>query len=156
MNVRLTPLLSIISLVLLSQCGEDPYRTFRVDFSTVPAPYDTTSAHKTYRSDGLKIYTINAGSGPNAITELDAVDLFYTLRLMNGTIIESTYANGGTRPTQLRMNSVVRGFRESLVGKRNGARVVVIVPPLLAYYGTTSPYRNDTLRFDIDVSRVLD
>lgn len=156
MNARRTLLLPIAILILLTQCGEDPYATFRVDFSTVPAAFDTTTAQAAYREDGLIVYTYAAGTGPNAITELDAVDLFYTLRLTNGRIIESTYANGNTRANQLRMNTVVRGFREGLHGKRDGAKVTLIVPPLLAYYGTASPYREDTLRFDIEISRVLD
>lgn len=156
MTFRRTLLLPIAILAILTQCGQDPYSTFRVDFSTVPAAFDTTAAQATYREDGLIVYTFNPGSGPNAITELDAVDLFYTLRLKNGQIIESTYANGNTRATQLRMNGVVRGFREGLVGKRDGAKVTLIVPPLLAYYGSASPYREDTLRFDIEITRVLD
>jgi FKBP-type peptidyl-prolyl cis-trans isomerase len=157
MSFRKSLFLTFATVLTLSQCGEDPYATFRVDFSTVPAAFDTTQAQATYREDGLIVYTFNPGSGPNAITELDAVDLFYTLRLAkNGQIVESTYANGNTRASQFRMNTVVRGFREGLHGKRDGAKVTLIIPPLLAYYGSSSPFREDTLRFDIEVSRVLD
>ncbi len=128
------------------------------DTSTAPAPYDTTNAQKFYRADGLKVYTVIAGTGDIAISEVDRVYTFYTLRKMDGKIQESTYSDGNTtNPTLLSMSSLIRGFREGLLGQRAGARVVLIIPPALGYGNSpTHALRNDTLRFDIDVTSILD
>ncbi len=129
------------------------------DFKTVPAAYDTTAAVvKFYRADGLKVYTILPGTGDLTVSEVDRVRMFYTLRKMDGKIQESTYANGNTQfPTVLTMSSLIRGFREGLLGQKKGARVVLIIPPALGYGTNPShPLRNETLRFDIDITEIVD
>lgn len=129
------------------------------DFSTVPAAYDTTSAAvKFYRADGLKVYTILPGAGDLSVSEVDRVRMFYTLRKTDGKIQESTYADGNTLyPTVLTMSSVIRGFREGMIGKKQGARVVLIIPPALAYGNNPShALANETLRFDIDITEIVD
>ena len=51
----------IISITLMS-CDEDPYY-FEDDFSMVPAPYDTTSAQRILKDNGLIIYIHSEGVG---------------------------------------------------------------------------------------------
>jgi FKBP-type peptidyl-prolyl cis-trans isomerase len=154
-------LLPLVLLVIATASCDDWNTGFEFkppDTSTAPAPYDTTNAQKFYRADGLKVYTVIAGTGDIAISEVDRVYTFYTLRKMDGTIQESTYSDGNTtNPTLLSMNALIRGFREGMLGQRAGARVVLIIPPALGYGNSpTHALRNDTLRFDIDVKSILD
>ena len=145
----------IISITLMS-CDEDPYY-FEDDFSTVPAPYDTTSAERIIKDNGLKIYIHSEGVGEFVITERDRVLLFYTFRLKDGTIVQSTYANGNQISNEFSMTSVVRGFREGLLGAKNGSRRTLVIPPHLGYGDSpTNQYRADTLYYDIFIDQILE
>jgi peptidylprolyl isomerase len=155
---KLPFLLTALALVvLLTACDEtDPF-SFQDDFSFVPEPYDTLTASREVRTNGLLIYTHEEGSGNFTITERDRVELFYTFRLGDGTIIQSTYANANTFPSTMNLPATIRGFREGLVGKRNGAMITLVIPPSLGYGSDrTSPFREETLYYDILVSRVVE
>ncbi len=159
MKSRFSILAALLLFVTLNACDWNSGYQFRPpDFTTVPAPYDTTSAQKFNRADGLNVYTLNDGSGDFTITEIDRIYVYYTLRTMNGKIQESTYANGNTTtPAILTMSSLIRGFREGLLNKKAGAKVVLIVPPALGYgNNSTHQFRNDTLRFDVDIISIYD
>lgn len=145
------------ALALLSACNTDDPFSFRNDFSTVPDARDTTGVTRIVRSSGLVIYVHDPGAGPYSITERDAIQLFYTFRLTNGEIVESTYANGQTFPSTLDMRGVIRGFREGLVGIKEDGVVTLVIPPSLGYGNSqNSPFRNDTLLYEIEVVRILD
>lgn len=160
MNIttRFLPVLLII--VATTACDWNSGYQFKPpDTSTAPAPYDTANAvRKVYRPDGLKIYTVIEGTGTIQISEVDRIYAFYTLRKSNGTIQESTYSDGNTtNPALLSMASLIRGFREGMLGQKTGARVVLIIPPALGYGNVSAhPLRNETLRFDIDVTSIVD
>lgn len=159
MKSRFSILAALLLFVTLNACDWNSGFQFRPpDFTTVPAPYDTTTAHKFNRADGLNVYTLDEGSGDFSITEIDRIYVYYTLRTKDGKIQESTYADGNTtNPVILTMSSLIRGFREGLLNKKEGAKVVLIVPPALGYgNNTTHRFRNDTLRFDVDVISILD
>lgn len=159
MNSRFSLFAALLVFVALNACDwNSGYQIRPPDFSTVPAPYDTTTAQKFSRADGLKVYTVDEGFGDFTITEIDRIQLFYTLRTTDGKIRESTYADGNTTVASiLSMQNLIRGFREGLLGKKAGSQVVLIVPPALGYGGNpTHEFRNDTLRFDIDVKQIID
>jgi FKBP-type peptidyl-prolyl cis-trans isomerase len=137
-------------------CDEDPF-SFEADFSTVPAPYDTTGAQRIIKPSGLIIYIHSEGIGESVITERDRVLLYYTLRLKNGRIVDSSYANGRFFPVEFSLPTVIRGFREGLVGAKNGARISLVIPPALGYGpDPESSLRNETLYYDILIDTILD
>ena len=159
MKSRFSILAALLLFVTLNACDWNSGFQFRPpDFTTVPAPYDTTSAHKFNRADGLNVYTLDEGTGNFTITEVDRINVFYTLRTMDGKIQESTYANGNTtNPTIFTMSTTIRGFREGLLNKKAGSKLVLIVPPGLAYGNSSDHrFRNETLRFDVDVISIFD
>jgi len=159
MKSRYSILAALLLFVTLNACDWNSGYQFRPpDFTTVPAPYDTTSAHKFNRADGLNVYTLDEGSGDFTITEIDRIYVFYTLRTMDGKIQESTYADGNTtNPVILTMSSLIRGFREGLLNKKAGSKVVLIVPPALGYGNSSDHrFRADTLRFDVDIKSIFD
>ncbi len=142
--------------VTLASCNEDPF-DFSDDFSTVPAPYDTTTAERIIRPNGLIIYIHSEGIGEFTLTERDRVLLYYTFRLKDGTIVQSTYANGRFFPDEFTLSGTVRGFREGLVGAKNGARRTLVIPPALGYGDSpTSAFRNDTLYYDVLIDTILE
>jgi FKBP-type peptidyl-prolyl cis-trans isomerase len=152
---------AFLLVIATASCGDwnSGFQFKPPDTSTAPAPYDTTNAvRKVYRADGLKIYTVIEGTGTIQISEVDRIYAFYTLRKTNGTVQESTYSDGNTTvPTLLSMTSLIRGFREGMIGQKQGARVVLLIPPALGYGGVANhALRNDTLRFDIDVTSIFD
>lgn len=152
---------ALLLVIATASCGDwnSGFEFKPPDTSTAPAPYDTANAfRKVYRADGLKIYTVSQGTGTIQISEVDRIFAFYTLRKTNGNVQESTYSDGNTTiPTLLSMTGLIRGFREGMIGQKNGARVVLIIPPSLGYgSSTTHVLRNDTLRFDIDITSILD
>ena len=162
---RMKPIKHLLPALLLviatASCGDwnSGFQFKPPDTSTAPAPYDTANAvRKVFRPDGLKIYTIIEGTGTIQMTEVDRFFGFYTLRLSNGKIEESTYSDGNTTtPTLLSLTGLIRGFREGMIGQKEGARVVLIIPPALGYgSSSTHPLRSDTLRFDIDVTTIID
>ncbi|MCC5926246.1 MAG: FKBP-type peptidyl-prolyl cis-trans isomerase [Bacteroidetes bacterium] len=148
---------ALAMIILLAACDEtDPF-SFQDDFSFVPEPYDTLTASREIRPNGLIIYTHEEGSGSFTITERDRVQLFYTFRLSDGTIIQSSYANANTFPSTMNLPATIRGFREGLVGKRNGAKVTLVIPPSLGYGNDrNSPFREEVLFYDILVVQVLE
>lgn len=154
-NTLILTLVLFLSIGLLS-CSDDPYY-FEDDFSTVPASYDTTTAAKTVHSSGLVVFTHEIGSGPFSITERDRVLLFYTFRLGDGTIVQSTYANARTTPDEFGIATTIRGFREGLVGAKEGAKISLVIPPALGYGNNpTSPYYADTLYYDVLIQTILE
>jgi FKBP-type peptidyl-prolyl cis-trans isomerase len=161
MNSMKQLLPALVLVIATASCGDwnSGFEFKPPDTSTAPAPYDTTNAvRKVYRADGLKIYTVIEGTGTIQISEVDRIYTFYTLRKTNGKVQESTYSDGNTTvPALLSMTNLIRGFREGMIGQKQGARVVLVIPPALGYGGSaTHALRNDTLRFDIDVTSILD
>jgi peptidylprolyl isomerase len=143
--------------VAFSGCDTtDPF-FFEDDFSMVPAPYDTLGVPREVRANGLKIYTQDPGSGEFAINERDRVLLFYTFRLRDGKIVQSSYANNRTLPDEFSMATTIRGFREGLIGLKEGGMRTLVIPPSLGYgASTTSQFRTDTLFYDIKIHAILE
>lgn len=158
---KLNLLLIAIPLLLIAglstSCDDtDPF-SFQDDFSMVPEPYDTLSADLEVRANGLRIFTHEEGDGLFGITERDRVDLFYTFRLSDGDIVESTYANGNTFPNSMNLPTTIRGFREGLIGKKEGGTITLVIPPALGYGSDpNSPFQNDTLYYDILIDRIIE
>lgn len=150
----------ITGIIGLVACGKNPYAP---DYSTVPAPYDTVGAARTKTSDGLVYYDIEKGYGPFQVVANDQVTIEYTGRKkINGKIFDSTYQKGGSPYTVYvaGVNSsggftLVRGFREGLVGMKVGGERTLVIPPALGYGGTTSTLAKDTLVFDIKLDAIV-
>jgi hypothetical protein len=137
-------------LISVNACDtSDPF-SFVDDFSMVPEPYDTVGVEREIRNNGLIIYTQNPGTGNFAITERDRVFLFYTMRKSDGTIIQSTYANGRVMPNEFVMGNTIRGFREGLVGLKEGGMRTLVIPPALGYGNDPRhALSRDTLFYDV-------
>lgn len=140
----------IMAITALNACGDDSYGT--TDYSTVPAPYDTTaSALITSDIDpDLKYYVIEEGESEDSVTIRDQIYLHYTGRRTNGEIFDSSYKNGNLTPYSSTITGFVDGFTEGLLGMEEGEKRVLIIPPKLGYGASEGFYlQNDTLIFDV-------
>ena len=71
----------------------------------------------------------------------------------NGQQFDSSWTHGGAQAVQIGTGSVIEGWDKGLVGQNVGSRVLLVVPPALAYkdqaQGSVPP--NSTLVFVIDI-----
>lgn len=170
------PQLLIILCVffLLQACGEDN-RFTGPDYSEVPEPFDTTGVADSTTSDGLQIYFIEEGSGPDQVIVRDQIQVRYTGRTQDdGDIFDSTYGNGSTAPRTLQnlttesfpsqtgqsISPLIDGFRRGLLGMREGERRTIVIPPHLGYgeaqEGTNGhSLSGETLIFDVELVEIL-
>lgn len=155
---KLLSLFAVCAVIfVLQSCDDNDPFSFRDDHSTVPAPYDTSGVEREVRPNGLIIYKHDEGSGDFTITERDRVLLFYTFRLADGTIVQSTYSNGRVTPNEFQMSGMIRGFREGIVGLKEGGKRTLVIPPPLGYGNDSrSQFRNDTLYYDVLIDRILE
>lgn len=151
----------LIITVGLSACSKS--LSSGPNYSQVPAPYDTTGKPKTVQKDGLIYYQIKSGYGPFTVHAQDQVDIDYTERTTNGKIQFSTYEKSliGS-PYVISIASTnssggftyVKGFREGVLGMKKGEERTIVVPPSLAYGGTTNHLANDTLIYDVKINNI--
>lgn len=140
------------SLLILSCGGEDP---FGVDYSLAPDPYPIEGAEKVESETGLVYYIIEEGSGEE-VSRRSSVSVYYTGRTMDGEIFDSSYRNGSLLPRDMGdLGALVDGFREGLLGMKEGGKRVLIIPPHLGYGDTPShQLSDDTLRFDVELDKI--
>lgn len=156
-SIRLL-LITPVLVLMIASCGKSPYIP---DYSAAPPPFDTTGAPKTVQSDGLIYYDVKKGSGPYTVVEDDIIQIKYTGRKKkDGSIFASTYEKqqlgspyyasvGGVDATG--NFTLIRGLREGLLGMKKGGERVIVVPPDLAYAGTTNALAPDTLVYDVQL-----
>lgn len=148
----------IIFTISFSACEDDP---FEVDYSNAPPPFDIENADRVETESGLVYYVIEEGSGAFEVQRRDRVSVYYTgRRENNGEIFDSSYKNGSETPSGFPLTNVIEGFREGLIGMKEGGKRVLIIPPSLGYEDSqagTQGYnlRNDTLRFDIELDEII-
>lgn len=78
---------------------------------------------------GLCYVIVNPGTPPLP-KPTDIVKASYTGKLSNGTVFESTQARG---PVEFRLTQVIRGWTEGLQKIGTGGKIILYVPPDLAY-----------------------
>ncbi len=154
MNLRNTFFGTLLLMFIISCGGNDPF-FFEDDFSTVPEAFSVEGITPDTTQTGLIIYEIAAGSGNLEIGIRDDVEIFYTGRTTDEEIFDSSYKNSNDDPLRSSVRSFVDGFTEGLIGMKEGGKRVLVIPPALAYEGTTNALRNDTLVFDIEIDSII-
>lgn len=103
-------------------------------------------------ASGLQYQVLKEGTGPKP-KETDAVKVNYTLKLLDGTKIESSEDHGG--PATLPLQQVVPGWREGVQLMNVGSKYRLWIPGKLGYGETGTPGGpippNATLVFEVEL-----
>jgi len=148
-------LLAIALIFFCISCGGNDLFNSGDDFSTVPEPFSTVGVTPDTTDSGLIIYNLSEGTGQLTVGIRDQVNIFYTGRTTMGEVFDSSYKNGRTSPLTQSVSGFISGMQEGLLDMREGGKRVLIIPPDLAYAGTSNSLRNDTLVFDIELDSVV-
>ena len=138
-------------------CGGDNPYLFEDDYTAVPDPFSVTGIVSDTTESGLIIFVLAEGDTTRQIDVgiRDDVKVYYTGRKTNGEIFDSSYKNLQNEPSQFTVANVIDGFTEGLLGMYEGGKRVLVIPPKLAYEGTTNTLRDDTLVFDIELDTII-
>lgn len=105
---------------------------------------------------GLKITELAPGD-PVAKAG-DIVLVFYTGKLADGTVFDSTDKNGG-KPFRFNLGQgqVIKGWDQGVAGMKIGEKRQLVIPPELAYgeKGTGPIPANATLTFDVELIGIV-
>lgn len=150
----------VLSIVTTYSCDDSTY-VYEPDFTTVPEAFPRDESKKTVMENGLIVYEVKEGTGPFTVQNRDIINGYYTGRkLSNNEVFDSVYKDGLTDYININLGQTntstggfnyIEGFRLGFIGMKQGGQRVVVIPPDLAYGGTSSNLANDTLVFDIEV-----
>ena len=87
-------------------------------------------------ASGLQYKVVKQGSGEKAVSASDKVELDYELKLMDGTVVDSSYMKGAH--STFALNRVIEGFREGVMIMPMGSHYIFYIHPDLGY-GTNAP-----------------
>lgn len=127
----------IDSVVVEGVFGDDPKD---LQFTDKVAPTD------------LEVRVLKEGDGKVAESLASKVYCNYHGQIWDGKVFDSSFSR--KEPIGFGLNQVIKGWGDALVGKKEGSRVLISVPPALGYGergipGTISG--TDTLVFVVDL-----
>lgn len=98
---------------------------------------------------GLQYEVISRGTGAKA-KETDSVELDYELKLLDGTVVDSSYERG--EHSTFPLDSVIEGFREGVMLMPMGSHFIFYIHPDLGYgdMQTGSMGPNSLLIFEVE------
>ncbi|MCC7205273.1 MAG: choice-of-anchor D domain-containing protein [Phycisphaeraceae bacterium] len=117
-------------------------------FDIAGVGFDATSLY-----GGVYAGTTDPGSG-DQVTGYDVVGMHYALYQADGTFIE-TSAGGDPFQFTVGMGSVIEGFEVGIPGMALGESRTLIIPPIMAYAGTSSPLADTTLIFEVYLQEIV-
>jgi FKBP-type peptidyl-prolyl cis-trans isomerase len=157
---RISALLIVPVLLLAAACGggEDrgsdsssalPAITKGAKFGQKP----TVAKGEGAPSDDLQVSTPVKGSG-TTVEKGDVITANYLGTIYkSGAVFDNSYDQKKPITTQIGTGSVIKGWDKALVGKKEGSRVEMVVPPSLGYgkRAVGSIPANSTLVFVVDI-----
>jgi len=166
-NMRSYLLLALLPWLLIG-CLESsssvvaPTEPTEPDYSTVPAPYDTTGKPVITLEGGTIAYLVHQTDHPFIVQPRDQVAIFLTLRTLDGEIVSSTYSDSVTTASLVDVQGIsVSGLKNGVIGMRINEKRTLFVPPSEGFAGVDSnnvnyDLRNDTIRYDVLLDRIYD
>lgn len=108
------------------------------------------------RDGALLSEDILVGDGQSVVASTDSVYVYYVGTLENGDIFDDWVVQDGPE-IGLSFGRLIEGWKQGLVGMKEGGRRKLTIPPTLAYgcdeVGSIPP--NSTLVFDIRLGRLV-
>ncbi len=152
--IRLRPFLTkafllLTTIALLGACktySEDDKNGFDQKISS----YAAKKGWNVSKTDsGLFIEQLNEGDGEEVQYE-SIVFLQYKGKLLSGKTVDQSLPG---KPLESKLNGLIAGFQEALLGQKKGAKMRLIIPPQLGYgdeaYGKIPA--NSILVFELEV-----
>lgn len=101
---------------------------------------------------GLEQQTLINGKGPKVKPGDGLIAQYTGVKWEDGKKFDSSWDHGGAIAFQIGTKSVVEGWDKALVGKHVGDRVLLVIPPKLAY-GANPQHQlaKNTLVFSVDI-----
>jgi FKBP-type peptidyl-prolyl cis-trans isomerase len=101
----------------------------------------------------LKTAVLVKGSGPQVKSGQTIVAQYTGVLWSNGSTFDSSWKHGGATAMQIGAGQVIKGWDQGLVGQTVGSRVLLVIPPSLAYgeKAQDSIPAKSTLVFVIDI-----
>jgi FKBP-type peptidyl-prolyl cis-trans isomerase FkpA len=109
---------------------------------------------------GVYYTYLSSGKGQSIVTEGNSVIINFTGKLLNGQEFETSYNEEGIgHPVSfvLGKNEVIEGWEESVLGKKEGDRLLCVVPSHLAFGGHAKGNKipaHSVLVFNLDIMGV--
>ena len=107
-------------------------------------------------ASGLQYKVIKQGTGDRAKQATDKVELDYELKLLDGTVVDSSYKRGSHSTFQL--TQVIEGFREGVMLMPMGSHYIFYIHPDLGYgaqaSGKIEP--NSLLIFEVETYSIVE
>lgn len=161
MNISkyILPVLLLGLLTMVTTSCDDTFDNNReIDFSLVPDPFPVEGAEKVEKESGVTYYVVEEGSGDFKTEIRDGIRVFITGREKEtGTIFDSSYGDQSTTPRTYNTIFTINGtgLREGLLDMKVGEKRVIIIPPGLGNNNPLFRFRNDTLRYDVELDEIL-
>jgi FKBP-type peptidyl-prolyl cis-trans isomerase len=141
--------------------GEPISAAMRAAMAETSPQYTTEDANRirqlfpTAYSEPSGLMYVNRGSGEGPTPKIgDTVTANYSGRLIDGTPFDSSTAHGGPFKFQVGVGNVIKGWDESFLTMKKGARRTLIIPYWLGYGETGYPPDippRATLVFDVEL-----
>ncbi|GIJ00467.1 peptidylprolyl isomerase [Sediminihabitans luteus] len=124
--------------------GEPQVRTGKDGIPTVTVPEGDPPSE-------LEVRTVVRGSGAQ-VEPGDLVTVRYVgVKWSDGEEFDSNWESGSVLTALFGLGTVVDGWEQGLLEHTAGSRVLLVVPPALAYGGTDSPLADETLVYVVDI-----
>ena len=158
----LTLAIVVRSGMLMSKHPGDPINSaMRAAMAETSPQFTTADANEirklypTAYSEPSGLMYVNRGSGEGPTPKIgDTVTAAYSGRLLDGTPFDSSSAHGGPFKFQVGVGNVIKGWDESFLTMKKGARRTLIIPYWLGYGETGNPPMippRATLVFDVEM-----
>lgn len=118
-------------------------------------PFEEVTLSPNQEQSQLMITDTEAGTGKEVV-EGSTVTVSYVGRFEDGRVFDASANHGGSFTFTLGVDPVIEGWKQGLIGMKEGGKRTLTVPPELGYganqYGPIPG--NSTLIFDIELLKV--
>ncbi|WP_374969100.1 FKBP-type peptidyl-prolyl cis-trans isomerase [Terrabacter sp. BE26] len=126
----------------------------KVEFKNGPTKPPTVTVPKTKAPTTTQAVTLVQGTGPTVEKGQTISAQYHGVIWKDGKVFDSSWQRGQAADFPIGVGGVIKGWDSSLVGKKVGSRVLLVIPPKDGYGSAGSPPKisgTDTLVFVVDI-----
>jgi FKBP-type peptidyl-prolyl cis-trans isomerase len=125
-----------------------------VEFKNGPTKAPTVTVPKTKAPTTTQQVTLVEGTGPVVQKGQTISAQYHGVLWKDGSVFDSSWERGTPADFPIGVGGVIKGWDSTLVGKKVGSRVLLVIPPADGYGKAGSPPKisgTDTLVFVVDI-----